>query len=198
LVAAGYQVYAINPLAAARYRKRHSVSGAKSDVGDAHVLADVVRTDRHQHRPIAGDSAEAAAVKVLARTHQRLIWDRQRQLNRLRSTLREYFPAALDAFGTDLAHPDALSVLARASTPTLAVAAKLSVSAIASMLRKGAGNATSIPAPPPSKPACGLPASTPRRRWRPPMVPRSPLRWRPSPRCHPPDRAPRGGAGAEF
>jgi transposase len=135
LVAAGYQVYAINPLAAARYRERHSVSGAKSDVGDAHVLADVVRTDRHQHRPVAGDSPEAQAVKVLARAHQRLIWDRQRQLNRLRSTLREFFPAALDAFGADLAHPDALSVLARASTPTLA--AKLSVSAIASTLRKG-------------------------------------------------------------
>src|ERR1700731_4588049 len=77
LVAAGYQVFAINPLAVARYRERHAVSGAKSDAGDAHVLADLVRTDRHQHRPIAGDSVEAQAVKVLARAHQRLIWDRQ-------------------------------------------------------------------------------------------------------------------------
>lgn len=135
LVAAGYQVFAVNPLAVARYRERHSVSGAKSDAGDAHVLADLVRTDRHQHRPIAGDSPEAAAVKVLARAHQRVIWDRQRQLNRLRSVLREFFPAAIDAFGTDLAHGDALSVLARASTPALA--AKLSISAIASALRKG-------------------------------------------------------------
>jgi transposase len=135
LVAAGYQVFAVNPLSVARYRERHAVSGAKSDAGDAHVLADLVRTDRHKHRPIAGDSAEAAAVKVLARAHQRVIWDRQRQLNRLRSVLREFFPAALDAFGTDLAHPDALSVLARASTP--ATAAKLSMSAIASALRRG-------------------------------------------------------------
>lgn len=54
LVAAGYQVYAINPLAAARYRDRHSVSGAKSDAGDAKRLADLVRTDRHNHRPVAG------------------------------------------------------------------------------------------------------------------------------------------------
>jgi transposase len=135
LVAAGYAVYAINPLAAARYRDRHAVSGAKSDPGDAHMLADVVRTDRHQHRPIAGDSPAAQAVKVLARAHQRLIWDRQRQLNRLRSTLREFFPQALVAFGTDLAHPDALAVLGRASTPTLA--AKLSVSAIGAALRRG-------------------------------------------------------------
>jgi hypothetical protein len=53
LLAAGYQVYAVNPLSAARYRERHSVSGAKSD-GDSHVLADMVRTDRHQLRQAWG------------------------------------------------------------------------------------------------------------------------------------------------
>ncbi len=135
LVAAGYAVYAVNPLAAARYRERHSVSGAKSDSGDAAVLADLVRTDRHHHRTIAGDSPDAQAVRVLARAHQRLIWDRQRQVNRVRSILREFFPAALDVFGTDLAHPDAVGLLARASTP--AAAAGLSASAIAAALRRG-------------------------------------------------------------
>jgi transposase len=133
LVAAGYQVFAVNPLAVSRYRDRHASSGAKSDAGDAHVLADLVRTDRHQHRPIAGDSAEALGVRVLARAHQRLIWDRTRQTNRLRSALREFFPAALQAF-EDLDHPDALGVLSRASTP--AAAARLSRSAIAAALRK--------------------------------------------------------------
>ena len=43
LIAAGYQVYAINPLQVARYRERRGVSGAKSDAGDAHALADMVR-----------------------------------------------------------------------------------------------------------------------------------------------------------
>jgi transposase len=133
LVAAGYVVYAVNPLAVSRYRDRHHLSGAKSDAGDAHVLADLVRTDRHQHRPIASDSPEAAAVKVLARAHQRLIWDRNRQTNRLRSALREYFPAALAAFD-ELDHPDALGVLGRAPTPQ--AAAKLSSAAIAAALRK--------------------------------------------------------------
>jgi transposase len=133
LVAAGYEVYAINPLAVARYRDRHNLAGAKSDTGDAHVLADLVRTDRHQHRPIAGDSAEVLGAKVLARAHQRLIWDRTRQTNRLRSALREFFPAALVAF-EDLDHPDALAVLGRASTP--ATAARLSVTAIGAALRK--------------------------------------------------------------
>ena len=64
-----------------RYRGRHGSSGAKSDRGDAKVLADLVRTDRHNHRPVAGDSPLAEAVKVLARAHQSLIWARQRHVN---------------------------------------------------------------------------------------------------------------------
>src|SRR5215211_5744021 len=106
LTAAGYQVYAINPLAVARYRERHQVSGAKSDAGDAKVLADLVRTDRHNHRPVAGDSELAEAVKVLARTHQSLVWTRRRQLNQLRSLLREFYPGALAAFGTEVGDRD--------------------------------------------------------------------------------------------
>src|ERR1700736_5131115 len=98
LTAAGYQVFAINPLAAARYRDRHHLSGAKSDAGDAKLLADLVPTDRHNHRPIAGDSADAEATKVLARAHQSLIWSRTRHTNALRNALREYYPAALVAF----------------------------------------------------------------------------------------------------
>jgi transposase len=119
LVAAGYQVYAVNPLAVSRYRDRHTTSGAKSDPGDAKVLADLVRTDRHNHRPVAGDSQLAEAIKVLARTHQSLVWTRQRQVNQLRSLLREFYPGALAAFGTDLGGRDALAVLAVAPTPTL-------------------------------------------------------------------------------
>jgi len=117
LLATGYTVYAVNPLQAARYRERHGTSGAKSDPGDAHVLAELVRTDRAHHRPIAGDSEQAAHLKVLARSHQNMIWSRQRQANLLRSTLREFYPAALQAFSTDLFGRDALAVLAIAATP---------------------------------------------------------------------------------
>jgi transposase len=117
LVAARYQIYAINPLAVTRYRDRHTVSRAKSDPGDAKVLADLVRTDRHNHRPVAGDSELADAVKVLARAHQNLVWSRQRQVNQLRNLLREFYPAALEAFGTDLAGVDAVAILERAPTP---------------------------------------------------------------------------------
>ena len=135
LVAAGYQVFAINPMAVARYRDRHSPSGAKSDPGDAKVLADLVRTDRHNHRPVAGDSELAEAIKVMARAHQSAIWSRQRQVNALRSALREYYPAALAAFGTDLDSADALAVLSLAPTPELG--RQLSLSKIASALRRG-------------------------------------------------------------
>jgi transposase len=134
LVAAGYQVFAVNPMSTSRYRDRHSTSGAKSDPGDAKVLADMVRTDRHNHRPVAGDSELAEAIKVLARAHQTMIWSRTRQSNFLRSTLREFYPAALMAFD-DLTSGDALEVLKVAPTPTLG--AGLSRSKIAAALRRG-------------------------------------------------------------
>ncbi len=117
LVASGYAVHAVNPLSVDRYRDRHRTSGAKSDPGDAKVLADLVRTDRHLHRKVAGDSGLAEAVKVLARAHQSMIWSRQRHANQLRNILREFYPAALAAFDTDLASSDALAVLALAPTP---------------------------------------------------------------------------------
>ena len=132
LVGAGYQVYAINPMAVARYRERHHVSGAKSDAADAKLLADLMRTDRHNHRLVAGDSADAEAVKVLARAHQNLIWVRNQHTNALRSTLREYYPAALEAFD-DLHDRDALAILGRAPSPTQA--AGLSLSKIRSALK---------------------------------------------------------------
>jgi transposase len=134
LVAAGYTVLAVNPMSTSRYRERHSTSGAKSDPGDAKVLADLARTDAHNHRPVAGDSELAEAVKVLARAHQSMIWTRQRQTNQLRSTLREFYPAALEAFD-ELAGRDALAVLAIAPTPS--AGRLLSRSKIAAALRRG-------------------------------------------------------------
>ncbi len=132
LRAAGYLVYAINPMSAARYRERHATSGAKSDAGDAHVLAEIVRLDRDHHRPVAGDSELADAVKLLARAHQNAIWERTRHVLRLRSTLREFFPAALEAFD-DLTASDTLNLLGRAPSPALA--AKLTRGQLAAALR---------------------------------------------------------------
>ena len=133
LVASGYQVYAINPLQSARARQAHGVSGAKSDPADAHILADLARTHSHQLRMVAGDSVQAGAVKVVTRMHQTLIWERTRCVLRLRSALREYFPAALAAF-EDLDAADSLELLAKASDP--AAAARLSRAAITAALTR--------------------------------------------------------------
>jgi len=143
LIAAGYTVYAVNPLQVARYRERHGAAGAKSDSGDAHVLAELVRLDRAHHRPVAGDSAVAEHVKVLARTHQTMIWSRQRQTNTLRSMLREFYPAALVAFGEELAGRDALAILAIAPSPE--AGRRLSQSKITATLRR-AGRQRNLPA----------------------------------------------------
>ncbi len=132
LRAVGYQVFAINPLSSARYRERHSTSGAKSDAGDAHVLAEIVRLDRDHHRQIAGDTDLVDAVKLVARAHQTAIWERTRQVLRLRSALLQYFPAAVEAFD-DLSATDALILLGRAPSP--ARVARLTRSQVVSALR---------------------------------------------------------------
>ncbi len=133
LAAVGYQVYAVNPLAVSRYRDRHNPAGAKSDAGDAKLLADLVRTDRHNHRPIAGDSPDVEGIKVLARAHQNLVWERNRHTNQLRSALREYYPAALTVFD-DLADRDCLAVLERAPDPC--VGARLTVTQVRAVLKR--------------------------------------------------------------
>jgi Transposase/Transposase IS116/IS110/IS902 family len=146
LVAAGYRVFAVNPAQAARFRERHSVSGAKSDAGDAHVLADMVRTDAHQLREVAGDTALAEGVKLLARAHQSLVWERTRHQLRLRAGLREYFPgvlAAVDGAGLELTDRDALELLGAAPDPD--TAARLSQRKIAAMLAR-AGRRGDLPA----------------------------------------------------
>ncbi|MFG1761681.1 IS110 family RNA-guided transposase [Micromonospora echinofusca] len=138
LRASGRRVYSINPMAVARYRERYSVSRKKSDHADAVVLANILRTDAHAHRPLPHDSELVQAVAVLARAHQDATWRRTRASNELRSLLREFFPTFLAAFNGrkgNLTSADARAVLAIAPTP--AVAAKLSASRIAAALRRG-------------------------------------------------------------
>ena len=87
----------------------------------------------HQLRAVAGDSAEAEGLKIVARTHKTLIWERTRQVQRLRHQLLDYFPAALEAFD-DLDAPDTLELLARAPEP--ARAAKLTRAQVSAVLKR--------------------------------------------------------------
>ncbi|WP_433464111.1 IS110 family transposase [Spirillospora sp. CA-128828] len=133
LVAAGFTVFAINPRAVARYRERHGQAGGKSDPGDAAVLADILRIDRHRHRRLPADTALARGIKAVARQHKEAIWARQQTVSRLRSLLRDYYPTALLAFPT-LTHAAALTVLRAAPTPT--AAARLTPARVTVLLRQ--------------------------------------------------------------
>ncbi|GAA2311435.1 hypothetical protein SVIO_103040 [Streptomyces violaceusniger] len=133
------KAYAINPLAAARYRDRHSVSRKKSDPGDALVLANILHTDMHAHRPLPDDSDLGRAIAVLARAQQDALWNRQQLANQLRSLLREYYPAALNAFATwtnGLCRPEARELLKTAPTPTRA--ARLTRTQLQAALKRAA------------------------------------------------------------
>lgn len=137
LRASGRAIYAINPLAASRYRARHQVSGAKSDATDAVLLANILRTDASAHRTLPADTELAQAIRVLARAQQDAVWARQQVGNQVRDLLKDFYPAALTAFaGLDggLARPDARAVLAAAPTP--AQAARLTRSQLRKLLVK--------------------------------------------------------------
>jgi len=146
LRATGRKVYPVNPMAVARYRDRHSVAGRKSDKGDAAVLANVLRTDMHAHRPLPADSELAQAIAVLARAQQDAVWDRTTACNKLRSHLREYYPGFLAAFAPargGIMRPEARAVLAAAPTP--AAAAGLTLAQLRALLKK-AGRSRGIDA----------------------------------------------------
>jgi transposase len=146
LRATGRRVYPVNPMSVARYRDRHSVAGRKSDKGDAAVLANVLRTDIHAHRPLPADSELAQAVAVLARAQQDAVWDRTTAHNKLRSHLREYYPGFLAAFAAargGIMRPEARAVLAAAPTP--AAAARLTLTQLRALLKK-AGRSRGIDA----------------------------------------------------
>jgi transposase len=137
LRAGGRQVFAINPLSVARYRERHSVARKKSDKIDAATLANILRTDMDAHRPLPADSELAQAVAVLARAQQDAVWDRTRAHNKLRSVLREFYPAILAAFANKrdgILRPEARVILAAASTPT--AAARLTKTQLRALLRR--------------------------------------------------------------
>jgi hypothetical protein len=128
-------VYPVNPKQAARHKETIAVSGKKDDFFDAGALADMGRTRRHQIRELAADGDIAEAVKIAARAHQKLVWERTRHLLRMRSALREYFPAALEAYADlTLTGTDALELLGKAPDP--ASAARLTVTQITAALKR--------------------------------------------------------------
>jgi len=137
LRATGRPVFPINPMSVSRYRDRHSVARRKSDAGDALVLANILRTDLAAHRPLPADSELAQAIAVLARAQQDAVWARTEAHNKLRSLLREFYPAVLAAFASKrggLLRREARALLAAAPTPR--TAARLTLSQLRTVLRR--------------------------------------------------------------
>jgi transposase len=137
LRATGRPVFPINPMSVSRYRDRHTVARRKSDAGDAFVLANILRTDLAAHRPLPADSELAQAIAVLARAQQDAVWRRTDAHNQLRSLLREFYPAILEAFADKrggLLRPEARALLATAPTPH--AAARLTKSQLRALLKR--------------------------------------------------------------
>lgn len=94
----GYTVYSFNPKAVDRYRDRYRVSGARDDSFDAMVIANILRTDRHQFRPIVPDSMLLRELKILTHDQQHLIRLKTKLINQIQSCLKDYYPVALQFF----------------------------------------------------------------------------------------------------
>jgi len=130
-------VYAINPLAASRYRTRTALSGKKSDRADAVMLANILRTDQHVHRPLPDDTENVQALAVLARAQQDAVWERTDVHNKLRALLKEFYPAMLLVVAGQrggLLRPEVRTLLLAAPTPC--DAARLTQRSITLALRR--------------------------------------------------------------
>jgi transposase len=116
LVAAGHPVVPIHPNAVKAARPRYSAVGAKSDPGDAYLLADLLRTDGHRFRTLRAPSDEIRALRALVRTRDDLVAERVSLANQLRALLESFWPGAAAIFA-DIDSPIALAFLARYPTP---------------------------------------------------------------------------------
>jgi len=96
LVNEGYRVYHINPKSAERYKDRYNVGGTKTDSIDAFSLANILRTDLHNHRPLAYSSKEVRTLQMLCGEYEKLEKDKNLLENQLHDGLSKYFPLALN------------------------------------------------------------------------------------------------------
>lgn len=143
MLVAEFEVYVIAPRMLRALRQRYSATGAKSDPGDAFVLADVVRTDRHRLRPMRSDTPETKALRAITRTRKDLVEVRVGLVNQLRAQLELCFPGAIGLF-RDLDSPTSIAFLRR--FPTARSAERLTEARLGAFLRR-IGYSGRIPVP---------------------------------------------------
>lgn len=116
LVEAGFQVVPIHPNALKASRPRYAAAPGKSDPGDAYILGDLLRTDRHRFRALRAPSDATKALRAAVRTRDDLVATRVQLANQLRSLLESFWPGAAAIFA-DVDSPIALAFLDTYPTP---------------------------------------------------------------------------------
>jgi transposase len=133
LLEAGLRVVVITPRQVKGLRTRYTGSGAKSDAGDAYLLADVLRTDGHRLAALERDGEATAVLRALSRTRKDLVEARVGLVNQLQAQLERVFPGAVGLFAR-LDSDTAIAFLRR--YPTQHAATKLTQARLAAFLRR--------------------------------------------------------------
>jgi transposase len=133
LLDGGHQVFVITPRQVKGLRSRYSGSGAKSDAGDAYLLADVLRTDGHRLTALTQDSEATQVLRALSRTRKQLVESRVGLVNQLQAELERCFPGAIGLFAR-LDSDVAIAFLRR--YPTQHAASRLTRARFAAFLRR--------------------------------------------------------------
>lgn len=133
MLEADLAVYVVAPRMLKAIRQRYGATGAKSDPGDAYVLADVLRTDGHRLVPMVPDAPETKVLRALTRTRKDLVEARVGLVNQLRAQLELCFPGAIGLFH-ELDSAVSLAFLRR--YPSTLAAAKLTEARLEAFLRR--------------------------------------------------------------
>jgi transposase len=115
LLEAGHPVVPVKPNAIKTWRDGEVLSGAKSDIGDAEVIAEYLRLRQHRLSLVAPYSAETKALRTVVRTRSDLVETRVAATNQLNALLDLYWPGAKAVFA-DVESPIALEFLTRYPT----------------------------------------------------------------------------------
>ena len=116
LVDGKFVVVPIHPNVVKAARPRYSAAQGKTDLGDAYLLADLLRTDGHRFRALVPLSDETKALRALVRIRENLVGQRVATANQLRALLEQFWPGAAELFA-DIDSSIALEFLDRYPTP---------------------------------------------------------------------------------
>jgi transposase len=115
LIQRGYNVIPTHPLSISKYRESRIPSKAKSDPMDARLIADYIREHHKSLRTIGITDDTIRELSILLEDRDKLIEQKVKFSNQLTSTLKAYFPQALEAFGS-ITNRSALEFLSKFDT----------------------------------------------------------------------------------